>query len=179
MSTIEPRKIIAIPGSLRQGSSNHTILRYVQTLAPAGMEVTIFEGIGNIPHFNPDMDNDSAPAEVTAFRQLVASAHGVIICTPEYAFGVPGSLKNALDWTASSGSLVDKPVMLVTASTGGRHAHASLLLTLGALSANVLPEATLLVSFIGSKTDRAGAISDEKLAVDLAKTFKIFSATVK
>lgn len=84
-------------------------------------------------------------------RDLIKNASGIIICTPEYAFGVPGQLKNMLDWMVSSGSLVDKPVALVTASSVGSHAHAALLLTLGALSAKVIDGATLLIPLSGVK----------------------------
>lgn len=158
---MQPTKnILAISGSLRAGSSNHAILRYLGGLAPGNVDYIIYDGLSQLPHFDPGLDNDDPPEPVSALRKLLAEADGVVICTPEYAYGVPGSLKNALDWTVSSGSLVDKPLALITASTGGQNAHAALLLTLGALSANVLENATLLISFIRSKMDGDGNITD-------------------
>src|ERR1700710_1904667 len=107
----------------------------------------IYEQLGLIPPFDPGLDNDNPPAPVTELQAAIKNADAVIICTPEYAFGVPGQLKNALDWLVSSSTLVDKPVMLITASSSGQYAHPSLLLTLGALSANVVENACLLISF--------------------------------
>jgi chromate reductase len=162
MQLSNKKNIVAISGSLRAGSSNHTILRFLEKLAPLDFEYTVYDGLAQLPHFDPGLDNDDPPAPVTALRKLLRGAGGIIICTPEYAYGVPGSLKNALDWTVASGSLVDKPLMLITASTGGENAHAALLLILGALSANVLKGATLLIPFIRSKMDGEGNITDEE-----------------
>ncbi|HEY4325522.1 MAG TPA: NADPH-dependent FMN reductase [Mucilaginibacter sp.] len=157
---MQPKKILAIPGSLRAGSSNHAILRFLGELAPAGLEYNIYDGLAQIPHFDPGLDNDNPPVTVSTFRQLLAEANAVIICTPEYAYGVPGTLKNALDWTVSSGSLDNKTMALITASTGGENAHAALLLILGALNANLLKDTTLLIPFIRSKMDSDGKITD-------------------
>ncbi|BAU54486.1 NADPH-dependent FMN reductase [Mucilaginibacter gotjawali] len=165
------KNIIAISGSLRAGSSNHGILRFLGKLAPANVNYAIYDGLSQLPHFDPGLDHDDPPETVTALRKLLTEADGVVICTPEYAFGVPGSLKNALDWMVSSGSLVGKPLALITASTGGKNAHASLLLTLGALSANVLEDATLLISFIRSKMDGDGNITDVETANKLKTAF--------
>jgi chromate reductase, NAD(P)H dehydrogenase (quinone) len=165
------KKIFTISGSLRTGSSNHAILRFFEKMAPSGLEYIIYDGLARLPHFDPDIDNNPLPAEISALRKQLAEADGIIICTPEYAYGAPGSLKNALDWTVSSGSLVDKPLALITASTGGENAHAALVLILGALSANVLKEATLLISFIRSKMDKDGNIIDMETAQSLTKVF--------
>jgi chromate reductase len=147
------KTIVAISGSLRQGSSNHAILRYLGSQVPADVNYIIYDNLADIPAFDPGLDTDSPPNVITSLRQLLTQADGLIICTPEYAFGVPGSLKNMLDWLVSSSTLVDKPVALITASLGGEHAHASLLLTLGALSAKVVGGATLLIQFTAtSKT---------------------------
>jgi len=168
------KKIVAISGSLRTGSSNHAILRHLKQMAPPGLEFVIYDGLAQLPHFDPGLDNETPPEAVKAFRQQLSEADGVIICTPEYAFGVPGSLKNALDWTVSSGSLVDKPLSLITASTGGENAHAALLLISGALSANLLPDATLLISYIRSKMDADGNITDRETAERLEHAFSHF-----
>lgn len=167
------KNILAISGSLRAGSSNHAILRFLGGLAPEHIKFTIYDGLGQLPHFDPGIDNDESPETVTAFRKIVAEADGIIICTPEYAYGVPGTLKNALDWTVSSGSFVDKPLLLITASTGGNSAHAAMLLILGALSANILKDASLLISFIRSKMDTDGKITDEATAENLKKAFEV------
>ncbi|MES2375805.1 MAG: NADPH-dependent FMN reductase [Bacteroidota bacterium] len=153
------KKILAISGSLRQGSSNHAILTYLGSIVPADIEYTIYNDLALIPAFDPGLDTDTPPTSVVALRQLLTDADGLIICTPEYAFGVPGSLKNMLDWLVSSSTLVDKPVALITASLGGEHAHASLLLTLGALSARLSDDTSLLIQFVRSKVGADGTIN--------------------
>ena len=138
-------KIIGISGSLRAGSSNAALLRASAELAPAGMKIIVWEGLASLPHFNPDLDVDEPPPIVREFRQLLESADGVIISSPEYAHGVPGSLKNALDWLVSAGELVGKPVVVINAAPGGgERAQASLLETLAAMNWNVLTGASLL-----------------------------------
>ena len=150
--------LLAISGSLRSGSSNHHILKYLATQVPADINYTIYDELALIPPFDPGLDNDTPPDAVARLRRLLANVDGVIICTPEYAFGVPGQLKNMLDWLVSSSSLVEKPVALITASLGGEHAHASLLLTLGALNSHIVDGAILLISFIRSKINAEGRI---------------------
>lgn len=168
------KNILAISGSLRTGSSNHAILNYLYKLVPPNINYTIFEGLAQITHFDPGLDNDNPPGAVTTLRKLIADADGIIICTPEYAYGVPGTLKNALDWTVSSGSLSEKPVALITASTGGENAHAALLLILDALNARVTNETTLLISFIRSKMDEDGNVTDEATGNHLGMLFNTF-----
>jgi chromate reductase len=161
------KNIVAISGSLRQGSSNHAILTYLGSIIPSDCNYTIYNELALIPAFDPGLDTDTPPAAVASLRQLLTQADGLIICTPEYAFGVPGSLKNMLDWLVSSSTIVDKPVALITASLGGEHAHASLLLTLGALSANVVEGATLLIPFIRAKMDLEGKVKDQETVKNL------------
>ena len=168
------KRILAISGSLRQGSSNHAILTYLGNLVQPDMEYTIYNDLANIPAFDPGLDNENPPMPVVSLRQLITEADGVIICTPEYAFGVPGSLKNMLDWLVSSSTLVDKPVALITASLGGEYAHASLLLTLGALTAKLSDKTNLLIQFVRSKIGADGTITDEETIKRLYDVFDLF-----
>lgn len=155
---LQRTQLLAISGSLRTGSSNHHILKYLATQVSDSINYTIYDELALIPPFDPGLDNDTPPDAVTRLRELLNIVDGVIICTPEYAFGVPGQLKNMLDWLVSSSSLVEKPIALITASLGGEHAHASLLLTLGALNSHVIEGATLLIPFIRSKINADGHI---------------------
>jgi len=126
-------KIIAICGSLRAQSSNLALLRASAALAHEGVEVELYEGLASLPHFNADDDEEGVtpPPAVAKLRALLAEAGGILISSPEYAHGVPGSLKNALDWLVSDGALVDKPVALISASPiGGQFAQAALAETL-------------------------------------------------
>lgn len=154
------KTILAISGSLRAHSSNTAILHLLTKLAPATVAIKIYEGIGSLPHFSPELDGDNAPEVVNDFRRQVRAADGVLICTPEYAFGVPGVLKNALDWTVGSADFDQKPVAVITASLSGEYAHQSLLLTFKALNAKMIEDATLLIPFIRSKMDANGNVKD-------------------
>lgn len=171
-----PIKILAISGSLRPNSSNGAIINKIASLTPADISFTIYNGLGALPHFNPDLDNASPPPSVTDLRKQLADTDAVLICTPEYAFGVPGSLKNMLDWTVSSCDFVNKPTALITASSVGMHAHASLLLTLGAISAKIADDAELLIPFILTKVNTDGSITDEET---LASLKKVLNALIK
>jgi chromate reductase len=158
-------KILAIPGSLRQNSSSNYILKAILSVAPEDLIIEVYEGVGNLPHFN---DPEETPEMVMDFREKLKQSDAVLICTPEYAFGIPGSLKNAIDWTVASGDFVDKPVGLVTASSQGEKGHAALQLVLTAISATVIDGATLLIPFVRSKLDRTGHVKDNSLLEQLA-----------
>src|ERR1700732_3310144 len=91
-------KIIAISGSLRATSLNTAVLHAASRLAPAGVKIEPFEGIGNLPFFNSDLEGERLPQEVARFRTVIGEADGLLISSPEYARGVAGVMKNALDW---------------------------------------------------------------------------------
>lgn len=156
------KNIIAISGSLRPDSSNTRILKLLEDWMPANVAYHIYEGMGELPHFIPPTEGDPLDVAITTLHRQLYAADAVIICTPEYAFGVPGSLKNLLDWTVGVGNLVNKPMALITASSKGDDAHASLLKTLGALSAEVADGSALLIPFIRSKFDADGNLVDQE-----------------
>ena len=118
-------RILALSGSLRARSSNTALLRAAVALAPAGTEIIFYTGLADLPQFSPDLDNESTPPAVQELRDQLQAAEGVLICTPEYAYGMPGSLKNALDWTVSSGEFYGKPTAVISASPSPRPCHAS------------------------------------------------------
>jgi len=169
-------KMLAIPGSLRANSSSNKILSAVISMAPTEVSIELFDGVGNLPHFN---DSDEVNPRVEEFRTKIKTADAVLICTPEYAFGVPGSLKNALDWTVASGEFIDKPVGLITASSQGEKGHAALLLILTAISSTVVSDATLLISFVRSKLDAEGRIKDPKVSNDLNRVLNALVQSVE
>ena len=156
--------ILAIAGSLRANSSSNLVLRTITSYSTEDSRVEVYDGIGELPHFN---DPEEIPAPVIEFRNRIKEADAVLICTPEYAFGIPGSLKNALDWTVGSGEFVDKPVGLVTASSQGERGHAALLLVLTAISARVIDEASFIISSVRAKLDPEGNIRDKDLELKL------------
>lgn len=155
-------KILAISGSTRKVSSNLHLIHAIEDLSRDLFQVEIFEGLTALPHFNPDIDNEgTVPPEVTTFRALLEAADGVLICTPEYAIGVPGTLKNAIDWTVSSMSLSKKPVALITASLSGAKGHQSLLGTLQIIEARLTENTQLLISGIKAKVNDQAVITND------------------
>ena len=171
---------VAICGSLRAESSNLFLLKAVVVNAPAGVDVELFTALGSIPAFNADLDEEGAtpPPPVAAFRTLVATASGVIVCSPEYAHGLPGALKNALDWLVSSGEFIDKPVLLLNAApAGGAHAQAALREVLTTMSANVL-DASLTAPFLRGRLRDASLDGDPEALGALRRALAAFGDAV-
>ena len=158
-------KITAISGSLREQSSNTALLRTLAALAPDNVEITLFDGLDDLPYFSPERDIDLPPEPVSRLREALRSADGVIFSTPEYAHGIPGSLKNALDWVVGSGELSQKPVAAMSASPssdGGSHAHAALVEVLTTMDARVVTEASRSIGVVRAKLGSGGdSISPE------------------
>jgi NAD(P)H-dependent FMN reductase len=150
--------ILGISGSLQARSANRGLLDVARAAAPPGMDVAVFDRLEALPHFNPDLDGDDPPAAIAEFRALAGAADGVLIATPEYAHGVPGALKDALDWLVGSGELYGKPVVIVNAAAideRGANARGELERTLRAQGAHVLASATVLVP---PRTDPRGRV---------------------
>src|SRR6185369_1594076 len=112
----------AISGSLRAASSNTAVLVAASRLAPPGVTIELHEGIGALPHFNPDLDNATPPEAVVRFRKSIGAVDGLLISSPEYARGVPGTLKNALDWLVGSFEFPNKFIALINTSPRAIHA---------------------------------------------------------
>lgn len=142
-------KILAISGSLRRASLNTALLRAVVRLAPPGIEVTLYRGLGNLPLFNPDIEA-TEPAPVAALREQIMASDALLIASPEYAHGVTGAIKNALDWMVGNESFVNKPVALLNASPRATHAQAALRETLTTMSACLVDAACISVPLLGS-----------------------------
>ena len=171
-------KIFAISGSLRTGSSNTALLQAMAVLAPAGVEVMLYGGLAALPHFNPDLDPDSIPA-VVDFRARLAAADGVLISSPEYAHGVAGVMKNALDWVVATGEFVDKPVALINASPRAHHAQEALTETLVVMTARMVPEASIAVPLLGRKLPEGGLLADAEVADALSGAIESFVRAIE
>jgi chromate reductase len=156
------KKIFVLIGSTRHNSSNLQLVKAIREWTQQDFTFIIFDGLAALPHFNPDPDIDPAPEMVAQFRNAIRDADAVLICTPEYAMGVPGSLKNAIDWTVSSMEFSHKPTALITASTSGLKGHQSLLETLKVIEANITDETQLIISHIKAKMDNSGNVIHEE-----------------
>jgi chromate reductase len=159
-------KVLAISGSLRKDSHNTRLLRALREEAPEGVEVTIWEGLKEIPPYDADDDGVPGPPQVDAFRRLVRDADGVIFATPEYNSSVPGALKNALDWGSrplATNAFRNKPVAVIASSAGafgGVWAAAELRKVLAAMGARVA-DVELAVGHSSEKFDDDGNLVDD------------------
>ena len=168
-------RIRAISGSLRAASSNTSLLRAVQILVPPNIEIVLEEGLGGLPHFNPDLE-EAMPATVVDFRARIGAADALLISTPEYAHGVPGVLKNALDWLVSGPEFVGKPVALLNASPRSTYAQASLIETMTVMSGRICGSYT--VSLWGKKLDADGIAADAELSASIREALDTFLAAI-
>lgn len=160
-------RLLAITGSLRATSSSAAVVRALSRLAPPGAVVETYAGLAMLPHFSPDLDVEPLPEPVASLRVAVGSADGLVIATPEYAHGMPGSLKNALDWLVSATEPIDKPVLLISASpSGAAHAHAQLSEVLRTMSMRLVDGGAHV--FSRAKLDAHGEVADEALVAAIA-----------
>ena len=155
--------VLALCGSLRAASINAALLRAGPRLAPAGISVTLFPSLGGLPLFNPDLE-PTPPVPVVQLRHAVAAADALLIASPEYAHGVSGTLKNALDWLVSFEPFVGKPVAVINASPRAHHAQAALLETLVTMSAHLVREGCITLPLLGSGLTEAGMVADREVA---------------
>ena len=155
----KPFRILAIAGSLRQGSYNRGLLRAAQEVAPDWVEVRFFD-IGQLPFFNEDVEAAGDPEQVRRFKDAIAESNAVLIATPEYNGVVPGVLVNAIDWASrptGRSLLRNKPVAVMGAvlgTSGSANAQATLRGMLGRIGAIVVPDPQVLVP-------RASRVFDE------------------
>ena len=172
-------RILAISGSLREKSSNTILLNAASLIALDRVQFILCRELENLPHFNPDLDGENAPLRVVQFRNMVSQADGVVISSPEYAHGVPGSLKNALDWLVSSGEIVGKPCALVNASSRSHHAHEQLVEILTTMAAKVTIQTTIALPAAKNDLDETAIIEDQQLRNLLSVLIKDFVSSIE
>jgi len=171
-------QVLTVSGSLRAGSSNATLLAAATLLAPEGVSVTAYGALAAIPAFSPDIEEGPGPVPnaVAHWRTSLAGADAVLISSPEYAHGVPGVLKNALDWVVGSGELVGKPVGLLSASAASRFAHPQLVEILTVMSAMLIPEATVVIDTPRRGSDVTQLAADPGIAPALRSAMAALAA---
>ena len=172
------KKILAISGSIRKNSSNESILQTIKDVYSETLDIQLYHGIAELPHFNPDPDIEEIPLSVITFRELVDQADGVIICSPEYVFSLPAVLKNALEWTVATIVFSDKPVALIIASGLGEKALEQLILIMKTLQAKIGESATLILQGARSKINSYGKITDPKAIDEIDKLIHSFMSTI-
>jgi chromate reductase len=168
-----PLRVLAVCGSLRRASINAALLRAARRLTPTGVELINAPSLGALPLFNPD-DDDEPAATVKSLRTAVAAADGLLIATPEYAHGVSGVTKNALDWLVSFEPFIHKPVAVLNASARSYHADDALRETLRTMSASLVGDGSFVVPlpYCSGDPDDAAFTADPGVAAALANAFK-------
>ncbi|HEY3612444.1 MAG TPA: NAD(P)H-dependent oxidoreductase [Gaiellales bacterium] len=163
----EPLQILGISGSLRAGSLNTHLLHAAIEIAPAGMQITEYTGIGELPHYNAELDGEAPPAGVAQLREAIIAADGLLVVTPEYNYSIPGVLKNAIDWASRpvpNSSLRFKPIASMGAAPGnfgtirGQLALRQMLLS---TESHVVVKPEVHVFHAKERFDEAGRLTDE------------------
>jgi chromate reductase, NAD(P)H dehydrogenase (quinone) len=161
-----PATIVAISGSLRRSSINSAVLRAAAAAAAGdGTRVVIDQSVRELPHFDPDLEIEP-PDPVLRFRAACEAAVGILLAVPEYTFGIPGSFKNALDWTVGSGSLYRKPITILDVALPSRGAHARVALDL-VFNAHNADVARYSIPVAPSDRNAAGEVDDPRIISEL------------
>ena len=175
------RAILLLCGSLRSGSTNAALLRTARALAPAGFAAVAYDGMGALPHFNPDDDHDRPHPAVVDLRTRIDRAAAILICTPEYAGALPGAFKNLLDWTVGGVEIGNKPTAWINVSASGTRAadaHASLRKVLEYTGATIVEDACAHLPVHGSTIDDEGLVADQKVRDGVVTSLAVLAAAV-
>ena len=171
-------KILAISGSLSRSSSNTALLRAASRIGRKQSAIEVYERMSGLPLFNVDLDIDPAPESVVDFRARLGSSDGILISSPEYAHGISGVLKNALDWTVSSGEFYEKPVAVFNASPRATLAQASLTEILKTMGSRIVEEACITVPLLGKHLDPDGIVADAAIANSLRTAVRVLTQAI-
>lgn len=172
-----PARVLLISGSLRQDSTNTALLRTAGVVAPHEIAAELYDGMGGLPHFNPDCDQPPLDPAVAELRTMIHSSDAILFSTPEYAGGLPGSFKNLLDWTIGDdhpNSIYRKPVAWVNTSaapTGATDAHNSLRIVLGYAHACVIEGACTSIP-VARQAVHDGLLADRMVRSSVIDTLK-------
>jgi chromate reductase, NAD(P)H dehydrogenase (quinone) len=176
---VNTKKIIALNGSTRKISTNANLIQAIINLTSDRFKIDVYSELTELPHFNPDLDNENPPEKIKQWRETLRKYDGILICTPEYAMGVPGTLKNAIDWTVSSMEFSKKPTALITASSLGLKGHDSLLETLKVIEAKITGETQLVISYARTKVTIQNNIIDPATKNAVVKLLNDFDSLLE
>jgi chromate reductase len=174
-------RLLAISGSLRRASTNTAALEALARLAPEGVKVLVYGDLAKLPPFNPDddMEDKPKPEPIETLRALVDASDALVIAAPEYAHGLPGALKNALDWLVASETFAGKPTALINTSPRAFHAQASLREILSTMAARLIPEAFVSISLTGKAVAPDDILADTVCARRLTESLEALLAAAK
>jgi chromate reductase len=180
-SPTKSMRLLAISGSLRRESTNTAALEALARLAPEGVKVLVYGDLAKLPPFNPDDDIEDKPKPepVETLHALVDASDALVIAAPEYAHGVPGALKNALDWLVASETFAGKPTALINTSPRAFHAQASLREILSTMAARLIPEAFVSISLTGKAVAPDDILADTVCARRLKESLEALIAATR
>ncbi|HYQ07243.1 MAG TPA: NADPH-dependent FMN reductase [Xanthobacteraceae bacterium] len=168
--------VVSICGSLRKGSYNRIVMNTLQGFAPEGMRVAEAPSFAEFPLYNADIQNSTGfPAPVQTMAEAIRAADGVIFVSPEYNYGIPGGLKNAIDWVSRlpNQPFANKPIAMISASAGilgGGRMQYDLRRCMIFLDALTMNKPEIFIGNVSQKIDeKTGQIKDEQ-AVGFIKT---------
>jgi chromate reductase, NAD(P)H dehydrogenase (quinone) len=173
------RRVLMISGSLRDGSTNTAMLETARACAPEGVEAVLYEGLGGLPHFNPDDDVEPLDPSVTELRAAIDAVDAVLFSTPEYAGALPGSFKNLLDWTIGGSEIYEKAVGWVNASALGRatDAYESLGIVLRYAGTRIVDAACVQIPLERRAIGPDGLVADPAVCAELSRVLTALTDT--
>ena len=172
-------RVLAIRGSLRAASINAAVLEAAALLSPAGLTIDRIRRTGRAADFQPRSRHGFSARSGWRLRHDVGLSDGLLIASPEYAHGVAGGLKNALDWLVGGPEFHQKPVAVFNASARAVHADAHLRETLVTMSARVIEPASITLGLPATGVDAAGIVADPLLGDELAKALRQFAEAIQ
>ncbi len=172
-------KILAISGSTKLNSTSRNILNHIKAKYTNEIELEVFDGIEKLPHFNPSTTDEETPKEVKEFRSKIEDADGVIFCTPEYVFSIPGSLKNAIEWCVSTTVFSHKPVAMIIAAASGEKAYESLSLIMTTIETVLPEESKLLIQGAKGKVNANSEITDTNTIEQIETVIQSLIVTIR
>ena len=173
------KNILAIIGSAGSQSANKKIVEKIAFLTTTFFNLSIYNDLKTLPHFDPQLSTDNPPKQVLEIRKAINIADGIIICTPEYIFSIPSGLKNLIEWCVSTTVFSDKPIGLITASLEGRKGHEELLLIMRTVLTKFTDETTLLIQGVKGKINDNGEITDSNTEDNLMKFIEGYKTLIE
>lgn len=174
--------ILMISGSVRDGSVNSAVIATAAELLPHGTTAVVYDGIGDLPHFNPDSDRDPLPRSVSELRCLIEESSALLFSTPEYAGAMPGALKNLLEWTVGGTETTGKPTGWINPSSMLNHAagtYASLRIVLDYTDANVIEQACADLPVPRALIGEDGIVYDEEVRSTISRVIRALIGAIE
>jgi NAD(P)H-dependent FMN reductase len=171
--------VFAIIGSASRNSANLKLVENFARVTKDFFDVNIFNELKSLPHFDPELSSENPPDIITEFRNSIATANGVLICTPEYIFNIPSGLKNAIEWCVSTTVFSDKPTGIITASAHGAKGHEELQLIMRTIAAKFSEDTTLLIHGIKGKINDDGEITCEETKSAFNKFIEAYKTLIR